>query len=58
MLVHVVEARHCGGHRVWLRFNDGLEGEIDLATALRGPVFRPLEDADYFARFILDDTLT
>ena len=33
MLVHVTEARHRGGHRVWLRFNDGVEGEIDLSTA-------------------------
>lgn len=58
MLVHVTEAQHRGGHRVWLRFSDGLEGEIDLSTALRGPVFQPLKDPDYFASFHLDDTLT
>ena len=58
MLVHVIEAKHRGGHRVWIRFNDGLEGDIDLSDALRGPVFQPLEDPEYFARFILDDTLT
>ena len=58
MLVHVTEAQHRGGHRVWLRFNDGLEGEIDLSTALRGPVFQPLKDPEYFAKFSLDDTLT
>ena len=58
MLVHVIDAKHRGGHRVWIRFNDGLEGEIDLSNALRGPVFQPLRDPEYFARFILDDTLT
>lgn len=57
-LVHVVEARHLGGHRVWLRFDDGLEGEIDLAGVLRGPVFEPLRDPAYFAGFTVDLTLT
>ncbi len=58
MFVHVIAAQHRGGHRVWLRFNDGLEGEIDLSTALRGPVFQPLKDPEYFAKFTVDDTLT
>lgn len=57
-LAHVIEARYLGGHRVWLRFNDGLEGEVDLANALRGPIFEPLRDAAYFAGFVLDHTLT
>jgi hypothetical protein len=43
-LVRVVEARHLGEHRVWLRFDDGLEGEAD-AGALRGPIFEPLKSA-------------
>jgi len=53
-----VEARHLAGHRVWLRFDDGLEGEVDLASALRGPVFEPLRDPESFARFEVDMTLT
>jgi hypothetical protein len=57
MLIHVVAARYLGGHRVWLRFDDGLEGETDLAGELDGEVFEPLRDADYFARFSVDDTL-
>src|SRR5262249_27218900 len=57
MLVHVTQAQHRGGHRVWLRFNDGVEGEIDLSNALRGPVFQPLTDPEFFARFQVDDTL-
>jgi hypothetical protein len=45
---HVVEARYVGGHVIWLRFQDGTEGEIDLAPVLRGPVFEPLRDPKYF----------
>lgn len=54
---HVARAEHLGGHRVRLRFDDGLEGEIDLAGALQGEVFAPLRDPAYFARFSVDDTL-
>jgi hypothetical protein len=54
----LVECARClGGHRVWLRFDDGLEGEIDLAAELHGEVFQPLRDPDYFAGFRVDDTL-
>ena len=58
----VLEARYLGGHCVWLRFDDGLEGEIDLGPdlvgRLRGPVFEPLRDPTYFAQFTVDWTLT
>ena len=57
MIVHVIEARHLDGHRVWLRFDDGSEGEVDLAEDLDGEVFEPLRDPTYFARFSVDDTL-
>lgn len=56
--VRVVEARYLSGYRVWLRFDDGLEGEIDLESVLWGPVFEPLKDPAYFASFTIDWTLT
>ena len=56
--VHVVEARYLGCYRVWLRFDDGLQGEVDLESVLRGPVFEPLKDPAYFANFTVDLTLT
>jgi hypothetical protein len=59
MLVQVVEARAVGNFRVWLKFNDGLAGEIDLADELDGKVFEPLRDVTYFASFRLEGhTLT
>jgi hypothetical protein len=48
MNYHVVEARHVGGHTMWLRFRDGTAGEIDLAPALRGPIMEPLKDVNVF----------
>ena len=49
----VVEARHVRGFVLWLRFRDGTSGEIDLGPALKGPIFEPLHDPDYFKRFTL-----
>ena len=48
MLPQVVEARYVSGHTVWLRFNDGAEGEVDLASELNGPIFEPLRDPHFF----------
>ena len=48
---HVVEARHVGAHTVWLKFRDGTSGEIDLSSAVRGPVFEPLRDVAFFKAF-------
>ena len=39
MLPRVVDTRHAGDYLVWLRFSDGLSGEIDRADQLWGPVF-------------------
>ncbi len=57
MLVQVLEAHPRGDHRVWIRFDDGVTGEVDLSGELDGEVFEPLRDPEYFARFIVDETL-
>ena len=47
----VVAARCVGGHRLRLRFDDGLEGEVDLGRLIRFVgVFAPLADAAEFAK--------
>jgi hypothetical protein len=50
----VIEARAVRDHVVWLRFQDGSEGEVDLSSALYGPVFEPLRDVAYFQTFKID----
>jgi hypothetical protein len=56
-LVDVVAVRHVRDHVVWLRFEDGTEGEVDLRSSLRGPVFEPLHDIDYFKLVRVDPEL-
>ena len=48
----VVAVRPLGGYRLWLRFDDGREGEIDLSPYLKPfrNMFAPLADPGYFAR--------
>jgi len=53
-LPRVVAARVVHDRVVHLRFDDGLEGEVDLAPALCGPVFEPLRDDDEFNRMFVD----
>jgi len=52
--VWVTDMRYTDGYRVWLRFNDGLEGEIDLEAELHGEVFEPLREQALFAQVRLD----
>ena len=53
MFLHVIEARYVRDYTVWLRFNDGVCGEVDLSEELDGPVFGPLRDLNQFRRFAL-----
>ena len=57
MILHVREARYLRDYVLWLRFNDGAEGEIDLRGELTGEVFGPLKDIDQFKRFRVDPEL-
>jgi len=54
MILRVTDASLVRDFVVWLRFNDGSEGEVDLSEELDGPVFEPLKDPEVFAQFRLD----
>ncbi len=49
-LVHPTQVKVVGTHRIWLRFDDGVEGEVDLSDDDWVGVFEPLEDPEYFAK--------
>ena len=57
--LHIEDAKYLDGHKVWLRFSDGKEGEVDLQNELHGRVFEPLKEINYFREFSLEGhTLT
>jgi uncharacterized protein DUF2442 len=57
MLLHVTDAKYLRGYVIWLRFNDGVEGEVDLEPELEGEVFGPLRDLEQFKKFRVDAEL-
>lgn len=57
MFLHVKEAKHLHDYVIWLRFNDGAEGEIDLGNELDGEIFEPLKDEKMFRQFRVDPEL-
>ena len=54
VLPSVVGAEYRGSYKIHLVFNDGIEGTVDFEDWLDGPVFEPLKDQDYFARFFIE----
>jgi hypothetical protein len=58
MLKDIAAAHAMGDHRLYLRFEDGVEGVVDLAPLLKFEgVFAPLEDPAYFAQVSVDREL-
>lgn len=58
-MLHVAAVRPLSDARLWVRFDDGVEGEVDLSAELTGAVFMPLKDPVLFAKAAIDpDTRT
>ena len=58
MLKDIVEARATGGHRLYIRFEDGVDGEVDLKALIEFKgVFEPLKDPAEVARVRVDREL-
>lgn len=57
MFLHVTEAKYVHDYVIWLRFNDGTEGEIDLKDELEGEVFETLKNIEAFKSFKVDPEL-
>ena len=57
MLLDVIETKYLREFTVWVKFEDGMEGEIDLSDQLYGPIFEPLREVSYFQQVIVDPDL-
>ena len=58
MLKDVVEVQPLDGHRLQLRFEDNVEGVVDIAQLVQFTgVFAPLAANDFFARVRADPEL-
>jgi hypothetical protein len=57
MILHVVDVKYVRDYVIWVRFNDGIDGEVDLLAELEGEVFGPLKDKDLFKTVKVDPLL-
>jgi hypothetical protein len=56
-MIRVTDARHLGAHRLWVRFSDASEGEIDLGDLVlsdKRPIVVALRDPAAFAAIRVD----
>jgi len=57
MFLHLTEAKYLHDYVIWVRFNDGVTGEVDLKDELKGEIFAPLQDLNQFKRLCVDPEL-
>jgi uncharacterized protein DUF2442 len=50
MIPRIIEVKGLDEYRLWLRFQDGVSGTVDLTAELWGPMFEPLKDRALFAQ--------
>lgn len=51
MFIEVVKAEYIDGYNLLLLFNNGERRIVDLSDSLKGTVFAPLKDINFFKRF-------
>lgn len=56
-MLKVVSVKYLHDYVLWVRFNNGAEGEVDLGSELKGEVFEPLKNKALFARVYLHPEL-
>ena len=56
-MLHIKSAKHISCYKLWIAFDDGSSGEVDLEGVLNGPVFLPLKNIDVFSKVSVDPEL-
>ena len=51
MFVEVIKAEYVDNYRIRLWFNNSVTKVVDLKSSLKGVVFEPLKDLEFFKRF-------
>lgn len=57
MILHITDFKHLRNYQLWLKFNNGSEGVVDLTQELWGSMFEPLKDLALFSQVRLDKEL-
>ena len=57
MMLHTVTVKSLENYRLYLTFNNGVAGEVDLTNELWGEVFEPLKDMALFQTAHQDEVM-
>jgi hypothetical protein len=57
MVTRIINAKYIDKYIIWIQFNDGIEGKVNLEDELWGPVFEPLKDINQFRKFSVNPEL-
>jgi hypothetical protein len=57
MFYKVIDAKYVKDYIIHLKFDDGLEGDVNLKDELDGVVFEPLKDLNQFKAFTVHPEL-
>ena len=56
-MLHVKSARYVSGLKLWISFDDGSSGEVDLSGKVNGPIFEAIQDPEVFSKVTVDPEL-
>ena len=56
-MLHVRNAKYINNFKLWVSFDDGTSGEVDLENKLSGPMFEPLKEQAFFSKVAVDPEL-
>jgi hypothetical protein len=56
-MVKVTQVKYLNDYELWLQFDDGTSGTIDLIEHLNGPMFEPLKNIAVFKQVSVDPEL-
>ena len=51
MFIEIIKAEYLDEYRLRLWFNNGKVKDVDLSDSLKGKIFVPLQDKEFFRRF-------
>jgi hypothetical protein len=56
-MLHIKSAKYLSGYKLWIAFDDGTSGEVDLVNELKGSMFEPLKDLTEFQNVSVEPEL-
>tara|TARA_R110002033_G_scaffold45848_2_gene90025 strand:+ start:34567 stop:34815 length:249 start_codon:yes stop_codon:yes gene_type:complete len=56
-MLHIKSAKYLSGYKLWIAFDDGTSGEVDLTNELKGSMFEPLKGLAEFQNVSVDPEL-